>query len=283
MRGVLQKYRETDIPALQSDYAMSGRTGSRAHAQALANAKGTVDEQASDLATKIYGGAYGQDRALQAQAAQGLSGAYTSDINARLGAGQFLQGVYDADLQRQLYGAQQLGQIGQQDLSTILSAAQAAPGMAQADYADLDRLLGVGQYTTQRGQSELDLERQRYEYGQQAPYNWLTQYANLIYGNPGSTGYGTSTQTTKGGGGLFGNLLGSAASLGSLFTSDRRVKKNVRRVGTLDNSLPVYAYNFISGGPTMIGVMAQDVEKRDPGAVHDIWGIKRVDYDRAVR
>lgn len=231
-RALMQKYKETDIPALQSDYALAGRTGSRAYAGALQGAKTSADDQARQLATQIYGGAYSTDRQAQLAAQQALSGAYTSDINARLGAGQFLQGVYDTDLQRQLYGAQQLGQIGQSDISTILNAAQAAPGMAAADYADLDRLMGVGQYTQQRAQAEQDLERQRFDYGQQEPYNWLTQYANLIYGNPGSSsGFGTRTQTTTmPSAGLFGGLLSGALGIGSLVAGAPQIGQGFRSI-----------------------------------------------------
>lgn len=76
-------------------------------------------------------------------------------------------------------------------------------------------------------------------------------------------------------GGLFG--LGS-----SLIMSDRRTKTDIKRVGKLDNGLPVYEYRYKAGGAPHIGVMAQDVEKKNPGAVAEIGGIKHVDYAKAV-
>lgn len=82
-------------------------------------------------------------------------------------------------------------------------------------------------------------------------------------------------------GGLFG-LAGAGIQAGATF-SDMRVKENIERVGTLDNGLPVYAYNYIWGGPRHIGVMAQDVERVRPDAVHEIGGIKAVDYRMAVQ
>lgn len=61
--------------------------------------------------------------------------------------------------------------------------------------------------------------------------------------------------------------------------SDRRLKKNIKRVGRTDHGIPVYQYRMKGGGPTKMGVMAQDVEKVDPGAVsHDRLGFKMVDY-----
>lgn len=82
-----------------------------------------------------------------------------------------------------------------------------------------------------------------------------------------------------------GGLFGLAGSLGSaaIMASDIRVKENIERVGTLDNGLSVYAYNYKSGGPRQIGVMAQDVEKVNPGSVVEIGGVKHVDYSKVVQ
>lgn len=77
-------------------------------------------------------------------------------------------------------------------------------------------------------------------------------------------------------GGLFG--LGSSI-IGAIPWSDRRLKTDIRRVGTLDNGTPVYAYRYVWGGPTHIGVMAQDVPD---AAVLDPSGFYRVNYDKAV-
>lgn len=82
-----------------------------------------------------------------------------------------------------------------------------------------------------------------------------------------------------------GGIFGTAGTLGSaaIKWSDRRLKKNIERVGTLDNGLPVYAYEYVWGGPREIGVMAQDVEAVTPAAVHNIGGLKAVDYGMATR
>lgn len=61
-------------------------------------------------------------------------------------------------------------------------------------------------------------------------------------------------QGTWGGiGGLFGTALS-----GGLF-SDRRLKTDIRRVGQTDAGVPIYSYKYVWGGPTQLGVMAQDV------------------------
>lgn len=81
-------------------------------------------------------------------------------------------------------------------------------------------------------------------------------------------------------GGLFG-LLGTGAQMARM--SDRRLKTDIRRVGKLDNGLDVFSYRYVWGGPTQIGVMAQDVERQNPDAVftHES-GFKMVDYGLAV-
>lgn len=76
--------------------------------------------------------------------------------------------------------------------------------------------------------------------------------------------------------GLFG--LGSAA-IGLM--SDRRAKTDIKRIGTLDNGLPVYGFRYIEGaGPYQIGVMAQEVEDVLPEAVIKTPnGLRMVNYE----
>lgn len=81
-----------------------------------------------------------------------------------------------------------------------------------------------------------------------------------------------------------GGLFGLAGSLGSAaIMSDRRLKTEIKRVGTLDNGLPVYSYRYKAGGATHLGLMADEVEKLHPEAVvegHN--GFKAVRYAEAV-
>lgn len=72
------------------------------------------------------------------------------------------------------------------------------------------------------------------------------------------------------------NNLGGAATAGDY--SDRRLKKNIKRVGRTDKGLPIYTYRMKGGGPTKMGVMADEAPS---GAVsHDQHGFKMVDYRR---
>ena len=84
----------------------------------------------------------------------------------------------------------------------------------------------------------------------------------------------------------FLNAMGvspSAASTAIGKKSDRRLKSDVTRIGTLPNGLGVYTYR-LEGGPTETGLMADEVAHVHPGAT---WfdpddGFARVDYAKAV-
>lgn len=81
--------------------------------------------------------------------------------------------------------------------------------------------------------------------------------------------------------GLMGGLFSAGASLLPLL-SDLRAKTNIRRIGTADNGLGIYVYQYLTGGPFTIGVLAQEVEKVNPEAVVEgPDGLKRVFYDKA--
>jgi Chaperone of endosialidase len=78
-------------------------------------------------------------------------------------------------------------------------------------------------------------------------------------------------------GGLF--QLGGAA----IGASDRRLKRDIKRVGTLANGLPVYEYRYVWGLKRHVGVMAQDVLKAGIDAVVRHWtGFLMVDYGKLV-
>ncbi len=63
--------------------------------------------------------------------------------------------------------------------------------------------------------------------------------------------------------------------------SDRRLKRNVRRVGSTSEGFGLYSFQYIWGGPDLIGVMAQEiVNKRPDAVVVGEGGYLYVDYER---
>ena len=73
--------------------------------------------------------------------------------------------------------------------------------------------------------------------------------------------------------------IGTIASIFSM--SDERLKDNIEPVGKLYDGQPVYRYDM-GGGPTQIGLMAQEAGLRRPDAVGERGGYMALDYDRAT-
>ena len=141
-----------------------------------------------------------------------------------LGAGQLGADLYGQGMDRMLQaglGLQQgglggigaLGDLYGQQQSALGRAGALAPTAAGFDYQNIDRLMQAGALTEDQAQRLIDAERERFDFYQQAPWQALGQYGNLIYGLPG--GYGTTTQRGPSGsraaGALGGALSGAAA------------------------------------------------------------------------
>lgn len=83
-------------------------------------------------------------------------------------------------------------------------------------------------------------------------------------------------QSKMGGiGGLFG-LGGQLLGGGGLF-SDRRLKHDIKRIGTTDGGTPIYTFKYKGSEVVHMGVMAQDVPEAQ---IKDTTGYLRVDYAR---
>jgi hypothetical protein len=110
-----------------------------------------------------------------------------------------------------------------------------------------------------------------------------TDIAGLINTNFNQQQQNYSTQQTAQNA-LIGGVLGAA---GGWLRSDRDVKENIGKVGTVfaadedgnKSKLPIYKYSFKDDpASTMhIGPMAQDVEKIEPKAVRTIDDVKHID------
>ena len=85
--------------------------------------------------------------------------------------------------------------------------------------------------------------------------------------------------------GLFG-LLGAGAdafaTLNPFGWSDVRLKKDISRIGTLENGLGVYRFRYLWGGPEIVGLMAQEVQRVIPHAVRKFGDYLAVNYREAL-
>ncbi len=80
------------------------------------------------------------------------------------------------------------------------------------------------------------------------------------------------------------NLMSGLFSLGSsaILASDERVKEDIEPIGELQDGTNLYLFRYKGDDKPQVGVMAQEVEKRDPGAIHERNGVKHVDYARVL-
>jgi len=65
--------------------------------------------------------------------------------------------------------------------------------------------------------------------------------------------------------------------------SDRRLKRNIQKIGQLENGLNVYTFNYIWDSTLTVGVMADEVRKVKPEAVININGFDLVDYSEILK
>lgn len=88
---------------------------------------------------------------------------------------------------------------------------------------------------------------------------------------------GTSNGSSNSKNGL-GGLIGGIAS--GIAGSDRRLKKNIVKIGDVTEDVGLYRYNYINSDKLHVGVMADEVEQHIPDALGPVIdGYKTVNYD----
>lgn len=184
--NVTEQFNNSVVPSLNATFGMAGRTGSNAHQDTFADASGQLSDTIGNMATDIYGGNYQQERSRQLSAASNLGN------NALNAAAQ-----------------QNAAQSG---------AAQLAPQLAETDYNDANRLLGVGAAVEGQAGRIIQDQQQRHDFYQNRPENNLAMYSGFVQGNYGGTqntsGASAANPLFAGvGGGLAAyRLLGGAGS-----------------------------------------------------------------------
>lgn len=76
-------------------------------------------------------------------------------------------------------------------------------------------------------------------------------------------------------------LLGGWAKSG--FSSDRRLKRDITRIGWMNDGTPIYRFRHRDDPRMQIGLMAQDIQSEVPEAIlFDAEGFMMVDYEKAT-
>ena len=97
-------------------------------------------------------------------------------------------------------------------------------------------------------------------------------------GGGGQSGFGQVASAVGSAAGLASGL----SKLAAFLPSDERLKDNIRPVGKTYDGQNIYSYDM-GDGATRMGLMAQEVLKRDPEAVGQREGYLTLDYDRATQ
>ena len=120
-------------------------------------------------------------------------------------AGQLAYQNYDAERARQMAAIGMGGDIYNQERARQQAMIGAAPGLAQADYEDINKMLQLGQIAEGYQETAIADAVNRFNFAQQAPYQKLQSYLSGAYGAP--TGMQTSQPVYRN---QFGNIVGGA-------------------------------------------------------------------------
>lgn len=179
----------------------------------------------------------------------------------------------DAMSQAVLAGGQEQSRLASLNAATRQQGIQEMTAERTAPINELSGLFGLGpgvqtpQFTPFNG-------------GQVAGTDVMGAYNNAYQGQLAAWQARQQSQGAMLGG------LGSLAGTGlGLAFSDRRVKKDIEKVGKLDSGEKLYKYRYIwqnDDDPMQIGVMAQEIEKTNPDAVGSLFGVRVVDYQKVL-
>jgi hypothetical protein len=168
-----------------------------------------LNDGAKDLVQSTMNGDYLNSNPYLDQMFQQGADKIKGNVNAqfssagRTGSGAHAGRMYEeqGDLYNNMYGGQY-----QQERKNQLAAATLAPGLAQNDYADMDRLAKVGSVYEGQNQKGINEDMARFNHYENLADENLAKYVAAIQGNYG----GTSTTTSKDSGGGKDWLAGAA-------------------------------------------------------------------------
>lgn len=131
------------------------------------------------------------------------------------------------------------------------------------------QLLGLNQFEGGQNFDAFQSDRQNSQFNQSQAQEWEMFNKNLQYQKDMEPAWWES---------LLGGLIGGAAQVGSaaLLASDKKLKKNIKKVAETEEGIPVVKFNYKEGGKAEhIGFLSKDVKKKHPEAV-----VEAVDYTK---
>ncbi|MFZ5784725.1 MAG: hypothetical protein ACOY4R_31400 [Pseudomonadota bacterium] len=208
------------------------------------------------------------------------SGAHVDAIGRAYGELAQSQSDAAAKTAANLYGSER---------DRMVNAAGLLPQFQALDYRNLEALMQAGAAQDAYAQRVIDADVDRYNYGVNAPYDWLVRGAQGLQSiMPGGSTSGSSSgfshtyvpQPDNTLQQILGGIMGAAGTGAKAYMmSDARLKDVAGRVGATDEGVPLYLYSYRGDDQPRIGPMAQEVAHLRPDAVaRHPSGYLMVDY-----
>lgn len=259
--AALQRTRQDVTNDVNSQFSAAGRYGSGAQTDVMTR-------RLSDAENQVRMADYNAQMGRMDQAAQTAAGlSQTGAANQASSVNNYLNAA-NAD-----------NSINNTAFGQGMTAAGMAPTLAQASYAGLNPLLQtMGSAADQANASYAALPQILAAYGATGamPLSAYSTYSNGL-----GTLMNGGTQTQKQDSNILGDLLSAGAKVGSaaIAASDRRLKRDIEKLGEHSDGLGIYEWTYVVGGPRVRGVMADEVEKLRPWALGPMVGnYKTVNY-----
>lgn len=287
-----------DIGLRQQQVGEIGQQGQFGNAaQQQAYAQRLAGGQASNEAMQSQFGMGAQARQQQLGAQQAAFGMGSDARGQQLQAQQAAFGfgaqgraqqlaAQNAAYQQSLSGAQYgLGQqqqaFGQQQASNQANFSQDLQG---AQFQNQMRQNQIAEAMQQRGFSLNEINA--LISGQQVGmptfqgYNQAAQGAGVDYSGAASNQFSAGMQKQQMANDATASMMqgiGGIASTAMMF-SDRRVKRDIRRIGKHPRGFGIYRYRYVGERGSRIGVIAQEVKRYAPELVGSVRGVLQVNY-----
>lgn len=198
---------------VNSLFSKAGRYGSTAH-------QGKLTDDLGAMANDFYGNQYNADMNRRMSAANALSNDYNTNIGQQMNAAGSIANIEGANAANKLNAANAYSNNANIQDSKQLQSIAMANGVANSDYHDLDRLLGVGAAREGYDREALNDAINRFNFEEFNPIEREKVFAQLAgyFGSLGSTQNtkGITTEKTSGLGSAIGNIgagLGLAGSI----------------------------------------------------------------------
>lgn len=275
-------YNDERTRQLSAANAISGEQGTRLGLQGNA-ASGVAGVQGTNIGNSM------QNDTNKANIASTIANIQQGNIDRGTNAASTVGSIGQNQLGNQMTAAGNAASTENQGFNNTLNMIQQLPTIQGNKTYDADKQAGIGSAIDQMSQSQLDdLQNQ---FSQLDMQDWARLGGLLSAGTTSAGNWGTQNSTST----QPMNVLGALGSLFSGF-SDEKIKKNVKQVGKTPGGLKVVEYDLNAKGKELanqaaqsrtpkktgiLGVIAQDVAKKQPNAVNrQRNGLLAVDYSK---